>query len=240
MACPHVSGAGGLLIANGYSNSETRSRLQNTAEDISLSTSEQGNGLLDTEAAVDAGADIPSVDTTGTGDAFFSGSSGDYTIDAAGADVWKSDDEYGALYHDDVSGDVVAETTVKSQENTNEWAKSGLMIANDITAGGSSAGDVIVAVTPGNGFAFQWDDDGDGFIEQHTSAGSTSYPCELRLTKSGSDYTGEYSTDGGSTWTTIDTVTIQDATTSQDVGLFTTSHSSGTNCTTEFANFTTS
>jgi hypothetical protein len=52
MACPHVSGAGGLLMANGYTNSETRTRLQETAEDVGLSGSEQGNGLLDVETAV--------------------------------------------------------------------------------------------------------------------------------------------------------------------------------------------
>ena len=52
MACPHVSGAAGLLMANGYSNTEARARLEDTAEDIGLSSNEQGNGLLDAEAAL--------------------------------------------------------------------------------------------------------------------------------------------------------------------------------------------
>lgn len=52
MACPHVSGAGGQLMANGYSNTEARQRLQDTAEDIGLADNEQGYGLLDAEAAV--------------------------------------------------------------------------------------------------------------------------------------------------------------------------------------------
>lgn len=52
MACPHVSGAGGQLMANGYSNTEARDRLNSTAEDISLGDNEQGNGLLDVEAAL--------------------------------------------------------------------------------------------------------------------------------------------------------------------------------------------
>ena len=51
MACPHVSGAGGLLMANGASNSEVRTALQDSAEDIGLSSSDGGNGLLDAEAA---------------------------------------------------------------------------------------------------------------------------------------------------------------------------------------------
>ncbi|MFQ3319059.1 MAG: subtilisin family serine protease [Natronomonas sp.] len=52
MACPHVSGAGGQLMANGYTNTEARQRLQDTAEDIGLTDNEQGYGLLDAEAAV--------------------------------------------------------------------------------------------------------------------------------------------------------------------------------------------
>jgi hypothetical protein len=52
MACPHVSGAAGLLMANGYSNTEARARLEETAEDIGLGSNEQGNGLLDVEAAL--------------------------------------------------------------------------------------------------------------------------------------------------------------------------------------------
>lgn len=39
-------------MANGYTNTEARARLAETAEDIGLSENEQGNGLLDTEAAV--------------------------------------------------------------------------------------------------------------------------------------------------------------------------------------------
>ncbi|PSP56341.1 serine protease [Halobacteriales archaeon QS_1_67_19] len=52
MACPHVSGAGGQLMSNGYSNTEARQQLRDTAEDIGLADNEQGYGLLDVEAAL--------------------------------------------------------------------------------------------------------------------------------------------------------------------------------------------
>ncbi|MDT3434451.1 S8 family serine peptidase [Haloarcula sp. 1CSR25-25] len=62
MACPHVSGASGQLMADGDSHTDARKRLTDTAEDLGLSSSEQGSGLLDVEAAVGGSTDTaPSV-----------------------------------------------------------------------------------------------------------------------------------------------------------------------------------
>jgi subtilisin len=52
MASPHVAGAGGLLMANGASNTDARDQLNSTAEDVGLSDNEQGNGLVDAAAAL--------------------------------------------------------------------------------------------------------------------------------------------------------------------------------------------
>lgn len=69
MACPHVSGAGAQLMDNGYSNTEARARLTETAEDIGLPSNEQGAGLLDVEAALASPTgESPSVSWTAPGD----------------------------------------------------------------------------------------------------------------------------------------------------------------------------
>jgi subtilisin len=52
MACPHVSGAGAQLMANGQSNTQARDSLASSAEDVGLASNESGNGLLDSAAAL--------------------------------------------------------------------------------------------------------------------------------------------------------------------------------------------
>jgi len=64
MACPHVSGAGGQLMANGSSNSQTRDTLGSSAESLGLTSNETGAGLLDMASAL---GDDSSDDGTGNG-----------------------------------------------------------------------------------------------------------------------------------------------------------------------------
>jgi subtilisin family serine protease len=80
MACPHVSGAGAQLMAQGYSNTEARQRLNNTAEDIGLPENHQGNGLLDVEAAVPEPKKTLRVEGTGKYAFYAFTASGDVTI----------------------------------------------------------------------------------------------------------------------------------------------------------------
>jgi alpha-galactosidase len=51
-------------------------------------------------------------------------------------------------------------------------------------------------------------------------------PVNLKLVRSGSGYTGYYSTDGQN-WTTVGTATVPGQADTQDAGLFVTSASSG-------------
>ncbi|WP_255169658.1 S8 family peptidase [Natrononativus amylolyticus] len=53
MACPHVAGAAGQLMANGYDHEAARDRLHESAEDIGLEENEQGHGLLRVDDALD-------------------------------------------------------------------------------------------------------------------------------------------------------------------------------------------
>lgn len=66
MATPHVVGAGAVLMANGYTAADARTRLQTSAEDIGLSKTDAGFGLVNVKRALGISSDTPvTVSTSG-------------------------------------------------------------------------------------------------------------------------------------------------------------------------------
>ena len=108
----------------------------------------------------------------------FAQSGSDFGIAAAGADIWggggQRDDEFGSIYRAgavDSDGSVVAR--VNSVNDVNAWAKSGVMIRNEIADAGSSGGYAVTAVTRRNGIVFEWDSNGDGYLDRRRERMST-------------------------------------------------------------------
>jgi subtilisin len=159
MACPHVSGAGGQLMANGYTNTEARQQLRDTAEDIGLPSGEQGYGLLDVENAVlgttngdnlnggggggDAAPVVDSLSLTENNSGHsphadfgaswtVSDTNGDLTtVDLALTDSTDGDIEDSSTI--DVSGDTAAATTTlraKNEENSEHTYQVNLTVSD--------------------------------------------------------------------------------------------------------------
>ena len=154
-------------------------------------------------------------------------------IRADGGDVFGATNQYGSVYQPAGLHDgTVAQVEITAQANTNAWAKAGIMVRNDITDAAASPGFLILAEAPGHGYVVQWDANGDGRLDANSAPsneglGTAAYPSWLRLVRSGTSYTGYYSTDG-TTWVTIATVSVPGAADAQDVGVFATAHNSGT------------
>ena len=167
---------------------------------------------------------------------------GDFAIQGAGADLWGSTDQYSAIYQQGAEHDgstTIVELT--AQTDTDVWAKAGIMVRNDITQPGVSPGYVILAEAPGEGYVVQWDSTGSGMLDSNSApsnsgSGTAAYPTWLKLVRSGDTYTGYYSTDD-SNWTLVGTATAPGATATQDVGMFTSSHSAGTVGEADFTDF---
>ncbi|MEU5783535.1 NEW3 domain-containing protein [Micromonospora lupini] len=165
-----------------------------------------------------------------------------YAILTSGADIWQdsggSFDEYGAIYADDAAGATTTVTArVTALDNTNSWAKAGVVLRNDLTGSGSSPGYAVLVVTPGNGVAFQWDADGNGYLDSFSGAGGVRAPAWVRLVRSGDTVSGYYSTNGRD-WTRVgQAVTLPGIAATQDAGLIATSHASGVTGQYSFSDF---
>lgn len=147
-------------------------------------------------------------------------------IAGQGADIWGSTNQYSSIYLPGAEHDgTVATVEVTAQQDTDPWAKTGIIVRNDVTGANTSPGYVLLAATPGNAYILDSDVDGDGQLDTQSSAGTaTSYPSWLKLVRSGTTYTGYYSTDDVN-WTEVGSTTVPSAAASQDVGVAMTSHS---------------
>ncbi|MFO8006366.1 MAG: PA14 domain-containing protein, partial [Candidatus Brocadiia bacterium] len=204
-----------------------------TATDTS---SNESSGSNQVEATPQASGGLPTPwqnqDVGSPGAAGSAGySAGTFTIEGDGNDIWGSSDNFHFVYQS-LSGDGEIEARVASQENTNSWAKAGVMIRESLTGGSTHA---MMVVTPGNGTAFQRRTSTGG-SSSHTAGSSVSAPYWVRLTRSGDTFTGYESSDGSS-WTQVGSVTISMAT-DVYIGLPVTSHSDGVLCTAEIDNVT--
>lgn len=167
---------------------------------------------------------------------------GSFAIDAAGTDDWIGIDQAGIIYLPRGAGpSTTAIAEVTSQADTSPYAKAGIMVRNNITQAGQSPGYVILFVSPAHGFELEWDNNGGGFIDTGTPRGGTptvtSYPSWVKLVKNGSTFTGYWSTNG-TTWNLVGTATVPDTASTQDVGIFSTSHSTGVAGLSTFSHFT--
>jgi alpha-galactosidase len=153
-----------------------------------------------------------------------------FAIDAAGSDVWVGADDYGATYQKGVADATsTVQTEVVSQQNVSGFAKAGIIVRNNVAGAGTSPEGVILYESPEDGIQLGWNDNGGTYIDNQTpgiGAIPDTTPVWLRLVRNGSTYTGYYSTDG-STWHEVGSETLSGQASTQDAGLFLSSHATG-------------
>ena len=136
----------------------------------------------------------------GVGSGSFDGSTA--TLANRGTDIWGTADQLTFL-NTNYDGDGTLTARVLSIDNTNAWAKSGVMFRNTLLA---NSPHVSVFVTPGKGISMQYRSAAGGAsakVKQLPGAA----PVWLRLTRSGDMFIGAWSADA-TTWTTIGSVTV--------------------------------
>ncbi|MCD6052790.1 MAG: hypothetical protein K0Q55_4212, partial [Verrucomicrobia bacterium] len=171
--------------------------------------------------------DIGSVGATGSAGY----NTGTFTVAGAGADIWGTADAFRYVYQT-ASGDCTIQARVATQQNTDVWAKAGVMIRETLNANSTHAS---CYVTPGSGVAFQWRA-GVGTASGSVATNGLTAPHWLRVQRTGNTFTASRSTNG-STWTTIGSTNIT-MTSSVYIGLPVSSHTNGILSTVTFDNVT--
>jgi hypothetical protein len=164
---------------------------------------------------------------------FIEGPVGTYTMTGSGADISKRADEFHFAYKTLTgTGSIVAR--VESVDNTNAWAKAGVMIRESLDPAAKYA---FMCVTPGSGASFQYRRHRDNNDDSTTEAGITA-PYWVKLERSISNsFTASISTNG-TTWSVVRNSTPQiiSMSTNVFVGFALTSHDDALTCTAKFSN----
>jgi hypothetical protein len=157
-------------------------------------------------------------------------SAGEYRLNGRGSDIWGTFDEFHYVFIP-LSGTAQVVARVMSVENTNPWAKAGLMIRQDLSPQSIHAS---VVVTPGQGVSFQRRLVAGG-TSTNTDVGGITAPQYVKLIKGvGGTVDAQYSPDNVN-WTSIATETMT-WTDPMYVGLCVTSHNVAELCTADFNN----
>ena len=168
---------------------------------------------------------------------FVESPAGTFTMTASGADIWavngvEADEFHFAYKMLSGVGSIVAK--VQSVDNTNVWAKAGVMIRETLNPNSAHA---TMVVTPGSGVSFQRRPSTDGTSVDTTTADITA-PYWVKIARDiAGNFTASYSANGTS-WTSAGTENIQMGA-NVYIGLAVTAHDAALTCKAVFSNVTT-
>ena len=149
-------------------------------------------------------------------------------IEGSGNDVYDSSDGCRFVYKT-IKGDFDVRARVSSIQNTNDWAKAGLMARQSNNASSVQA---MVCLSQSHGVTFQWRPKSGAITESGWPAAAPS-DVWLRLVRGDGQIAGYMSVDDGAKWTMAATAELK-TTDTLLVGMFVTSHNDGTLCKAKF------
>ncbi|MDB6110083.1 MAG: hypothetical protein JWR69_1833, partial [Pedosphaera sp.] len=163
------------------------------------------------------------------GNASFAG--GNFSIQASGDDIWNTADAFHYVYQP-MNGDGQIVARVVNVQNTDGWAKAGVMIRETLAANSRQA---IMLISADQGASFERRVTIGGLSTDNTAGlGSIFAPYWVKLVRSGNTFTGYRSVDGVN-WVQVgsDTITMS---ANVYVGLAVTAHNNSALNTSSFDN----
>ena len=148
-----------------------------------------------------------------------------YTVAGGGSDIWNNADQFNYLWQP-FSGDGTIIAHVTGLQNTDRWAKAGVMFRDSSAAG---AMEVSLVVSYNNGISFQWRAS-TADSSYNLAVGGLTTPAWIELTRSGDTFTAYYAITAGtpasSDWQLIGGPQVIPMSVNALVGLAVTSHDS--------------
>jgi hypothetical protein len=166
-------------------------------------------------------------------------SGGKMTVTGEGADIWGVADQFTFVFKT-LNGDGWISARVTSNgTGSNVWAKGGVMIRDDLSAGSMHATAVMTGGSGGgNGGSFQYRPAADSDSLNSDAAAAIAPPYYVKVERSGDTLTASFSADG-TTWTVQGEAQYIAMTAPAYIGLCVTSHTPGEFRTFEFDKITT-
>jgi hypothetical protein len=161
---------------------------------------------------------------------FVEAPAGTYTMTASGADIWDSADEFHFAYKE-LSGTGAIIAKVESVENTDPWAKAGVMIRDTLEP---DSRNVAVLITPENGVRFQYRTTAGRTTDRYFAEGITA-PQWVRLERTTGGLVRAFYSADGSTWTLLN-MTVVSMNMPVYIGLALTSNNVDATCEAKFSN----
>jgi len=155
---------------------------------------------------------------------------GTYTMTGSGVDIWSTADEFHFAFKEFTgAGTIIAK--VESVQNTQEYAKAGVMIRDTLDADSRYAG---VFITPENGVRFQYRNTAGDITDRQFVEGITA-PYWVKLERTSGGLVRAYYSADGSTWERFNLIQVT-MDTPMYIGLAVTSHEAALTCEAKFSN----
>jgi regulation of enolase protein 1 (concanavalin A-like superfamily) len=187
-----------VLIGLGVSSHTTTATATATFDQVSITS-----GTPATPTPLPTGwsqQDIGSVGIVGSG--AFNAGAGTFVAKGSGADIWGTVDAFHFVYKP-MSGDGVIVARVATIQNTNAWAKAGVMIRETLATGSTHA---LMLASASKGSLFERRVATKG-VTTSTAGPATAPPLWVKLERIGNTFNAYTSTDGV-TWLLVGSDTV--------------------------------
>ncbi len=169
---------------------------------------------------------------------FVENPAGTYTINASGADIWGTADQFHFAYKEITSGNATIIARIDSLENTDPYAKAGVMIRDTLEPGARNGG---LFVTPEHGTRFQQRVTTDAVYQTTLYVNDVNDPTWapnwVKLERASGGLVRAYYSEDGSNWESF-SLRVVSMTYPIYIGLAVTSHNANEVCEAVLSNVT--